>query len=209
MIKIDLHVHSKYSYDCYLEPKIIIKIAKKRNLDGISITDHNSLKGSKEAKEIAKDFLIIDGSEIKTTIGEIIGYGIQEEINSGQSIYETIDEIHEQGGIAIAPHPFDMFRRYNGKNIVKGIDGIEIFNSRCILNFFNYKAVKKAKELNLPMIAGSDAHTTEEIGKAFTLFDSNSDIIKMIRKGLCKPQGKLSYPTVHLKSNLLKLLKKI
>jgi len=59
------------------------------------------------------------------------------------------------------------------------------------------------------MTAGSDAHTIEEIGLAFTEFDSNSDIIKMIRKGQCRPQGKLSCPSVHLKSNLIKLLKKI
>lgn len=207
MTKIDLHIHSKYSYDSYLEPKIIIKIAKKRNLDGIAITDHNSLKGSIEAKKIATDILIIQGSEIKTSIGEILAYSIKEEIKPKQNIYEAIDNIHEQGGIAVAPHPFDMFRRYNGKNIVRGIDGIEVFNSRCILNFFNYLALKKAKEMNLPMISGSDAHTIEEIGNAFTTFDSDSNIIEMIKKGQCKPQGKLSLPTVHLKSNLLKLLK--
>ena len=207
MIKLDLHIHSKYSYDSYLEPKIIIKIAKKRNLDGIAITDHNSMKACKEVK--VKDFLIIQASEIRTSIGEIIAYGIQEEIKPKMNVYETIDEIHEQDGIAIAPHPFDMFRRYNGKNIVNGIDGIEIFNSRCMLNLFNYLAVKKAKEMNLPMTAGSDAHTIEEIGLAFTEFDSSSDIIKMIRKGQCRPQGKLSCPSVHLKSNLIKLLKKI
>ena len=150
----------------------------------------------------------MQASEIKTSTGEILAYGIQEEIEPKQNIYETIDQIHEQDGVAIAPHPFDMFRRYNGKNIVKGIDGIEIFNSRCILNFFNYKAIKKAKEMNFPMTAGSDAHTMEEIGNAFTVFDSDLDIIKMIRKGLCKPGGKLSLPTVHVKSNLTKLFKK-
>jgi len=109
-MKIDLHIHSKYSYDSYLEPKTIIKIAKKRNLDGVAITDHSSLKGSKEAKKIADDFLIIESSEIKTSTGEILAYGIQEEIKPKQSIYETIDKIHEQDGIAVAPHPFDMFK---------------------------------------------------------------------------------------------------
>jgi hypothetical protein len=207
MIKIDLHIHSKYSYDCFLEPKIIIKIAKKRNLDGVAITDHNSLKGSTEVKKIAKDFLIVSGVEIKTLLGEILAYGIQEEIKPEQNIFETIDKIHEQGGIAIAPHPFDLFRKYSGKNIVKGIDGVEVFNSRCTLNYFNYLAVRKAKEMNLSMIAGSDAHIIEEIGKAFTKFDSDGDIIKMIKKGLCYPEGKLSLPIVHLKLKLLKFLK--
>ena len=56
MVKIDLHVHSKYSCDSYLEPKIIIKIIKKRNLDGVAITDHNSLKGSNEAKKLLPIF---------------------------------------------------------------------------------------------------------------------------------------------------------
>jgi len=122
MIKIDLHVHSKYSFDSRLEPKTIIEIAKKRNLDGIAITDHDSLKGSIEAKEIAKDLLIIEGSEINTISGEILAYGIQEEIKPKLPIEETIDQIHEQGGIAVTPHPYDLFRNRLHKNIVKGIE---------------------------------------------------------------------------------------
>ena len=51
----DLHIHSKYSYDGILEPKDIVKIAIKKGLDGIAITDHNTVKGALEAKKYEYD----------------------------------------------------------------------------------------------------------------------------------------------------------
>jgi hypothetical protein len=209
MIKIDLHIHSKYSFDSHLEPKTIIEIAKKRNLDGIAITDHDSLKGSIEAKKISNDFLIIEGSEINTISGEILAYGIQEEIRPNLLIEETIDQIHEQGGIAVTPHPYDLFRNRLHKNIVKGIDGIEVINAGCILSIFNILAFIKAREMKLPMTAGSDAHTKKDIGTAFTVFEPNDDVIKMIKNGLCRPEGKLSMPPIQPGSTMLRLLNKI
>jgi len=207
-MKIDLHIHSKYSFDSFNEPKLIIKMAKKRKLDGIAITDHDSLKGSNEAKKISKDFLIIEGSEINTVSGEILAYGIQEEIKPKLLIEETIDRIHEQGGIAVTPHPFDVFRNRLHKNIVKRVDGIEVINGGCIFNFFNFLAFKKAKNMNLSMTAGSDAHSIREIGSAYTVFESNDDVLKMIKNGLCKPEGKLSLPPIHLEASLVMLLNK-
>lgn len=40
----DLHIHSKYSSDGVLDPEKIVKIATKRGLSGIAITDHNTIK---------------------------------------------------------------------------------------------------------------------------------------------------------------------
>jgi len=212
-MKIDMHIHTKYSYDSDLEPKIIVKLAKIRGLNGVAITDHNTLEGIEKMKKLKFDFLLVQGCEIKTTSGEILAYGIQEEIEKELSFEETLDRVHEQGGIAIAPHPFDIFRRNFGENLKEGIDGVEIFNARCTFDQFNRLAFLEAKKRKLAFTAGSDAHLASEIGNAYTIFNSNvseeDEILKLIRKRECKVSGRRSIPLVHLKSELTKWRKKI
>ena len=48
----DLHIHSKYSACSNLKLKIILKFAKKRKLDGIAVTDHNTMKGALQLKKL-------------------------------------------------------------------------------------------------------------------------------------------------------------
>jgi predicted metal-dependent phosphoesterase TrpH len=36
-MKVELHIHSKYSYDSFSEPSKIVKVAKRKGLDIISI----------------------------------------------------------------------------------------------------------------------------------------------------------------------------
>ena len=81
-LKIDLHIHSKYSFDCLLSIEKIIKIAKKKGLDGFAIIDHNTVKGGLSAKSIKTDLVIIPGAEIETELGEITGYFLSEEIKA-------------------------------------------------------------------------------------------------------------------------------
>jgi len=59
-LKIDLHVHSMYSFDSFMSVDKIIKLAKKKDLNGIAIVDHNNIKGGMEGKKINKnkDFII-------------------------------------------------------------------------------------------------------------------------------------------------------
>ena len=129
---IDLHIHSKYSFDSLLSPRTILKVAKKRGLTGIAVTDHNTIRGALEVRRINKDpdFAIIIGSEIITDIGDIIGLCINEEIKSCNSI-EVVEEIKDQGGFAILPHPF---RGHNlNQHIIEQFDAIEVFNGRSTL----------------------------------------------------------------------------
>jgi predicted metal-dependent phosphoesterase TrpH len=103
----DLHIHSKYSYDSLLDPKKIIKVAKRRGLDIIAITDHETIRGGIETQKLnqSRDFHVIIGCEINTEVGDIIGLYLNEEIKSRNSI-EVIEEIYSQGGFVILPHPF-------------------------------------------------------------------------------------------------------
>ena len=81
-MKIDLHCHTKYSYDSNSDIEKIIIEAKKKGLDGIAITDHDNTNGWDEAIELGKkhNFLIILGEEIKSNKGDILGLFLKEKI---------------------------------------------------------------------------------------------------------------------------------
>ena len=168
-MKYDLHIHSKYSSDGYCEPETLAKTAIKKGLSGIAVTDHDTIRGGLETKKYENNnFKVIIGSEVSTDRGEVIGLFLKEEIRSN-TFADVVDEIRDQNGLVIIPHPFDEIRG-NGinpqKTDVKLVDFVEIFNSRCLFQKYNDKASTFAFENNLKFTAGSDAHFTSEIGKA-------------------------------------------
>ena len=181
MIRIDMHIHTKYSRDSSIGIEDLIEVAKKFGLNGVAITDHDTMKGYNVAKKyVTDDFIIIPGIEWKTDKGEIIGYFIQE-MPKSRDLYEAIDEIKEQGGMVAIPHPFDIFRRSVNKHlyeIIDRIDFIEVLNGRCSSSIFNEKALKFSREYNICGIAGSDAHRIEEIGLAYIEVNDLKDIKK-------------------------------
>lgn len=101
-MKFDLHIHSKYSYDSLLRPGTIIKVAKKKGLDGVAITDHNTIRGGVEVLKVNKDddFVVIVGSKIKTECGDVIGLFLTDEIRS-RVFADVVGEIRSQGGLTV------------------------------------------------------------------------------------------------------------
>lgn len=193
---LDLHIHSVYSYDSILKPETIIKIAKERDLAGVAITDHGTIKGGLHARKFANDdFIVIVGSEVKTEIGDITGLSLNEEIKSKQSLM-VIDEIKDQGGLAVLPHPYRGHKYKNFDELIRKIDVIEGYNARTSMEE-NNRAQELAKEYNLPVIAGSDAHFKGEIGLARTIMDdvtSQEDVRKFITKFKTQVTGKETPP---------------
>ena len=205
-----MHIHSKYSSDGILDVKEIIKTAIKRGLDGIAITDHNTIKGGMEAKKYKTANLeIIVGSEIMTEKGEIIGLFLTEEITSN-NLKEVIQAIKDQDGIIIIPHPFDEKRHssfFPGEKDEKFYDGIEAYNSRCIFQKYNENAIGFAKKFKLAITAGSDAHFGNEIGNA-GIITEKEDIREAIRKNDIRIFGNRTLLTNHGLTKVLKLWRK-
>ena len=209
-LKIDLHIHTCYSYDSLIKPKEVVFYAKKRGLDGVAITDHDRVDGAlKVIKET--DFLVIPGIEISSLHGHIIGLNIQEAVPPKLDVDETLDRIHEAGGIAVACHPVIFFKESLKEHISSRFDAIEVINSSAFP--FNY-SVKRSEEiasrLGIARVAGSDAHYGPEIGYAYTLVNAEpevDEIVKAISKGLCSPYGRAIPLTTRLKKELL-ILKK-
>ena len=201
---LDLHIHSKYSFDSFLSANKIIKVAKKKGLNGIAITDHNTIKGALEASKINKDknFVVIIGSEIATDKGDIIGLFLEKEIETTNFDY-AVSEIHRQGGITVLPHP------YKGHKLdeinMESIDIVEVANSR-ISGILNEKARRLAQKNKIPGIAGSDAHFCAEIGNNTTIINSN-DIRKEILAGSTSFKEKGTYYFLQTASQLIKAIK--
>ncbi len=164
----ELHCHTSASGDSLVKVKDLIRVAQKRGMDRIAITDHNTIRGAVKAKELAPELIII-GEEILTTKGEILAFFVQEEIPRGLSPRETIERLRNQDAFISVSHPFDRLRHGweldDLMEITPFIDAIEIFNARSFVSQINEEAKNFAKTNNLLGTVGSDAHTLIEIGR--------------------------------------------
>lgn len=215
MLKIDMHVHTHYSMCGLMSEKAIISACKKKGLNGVAITDHNTIKGALALKKIAfPNFVVIIGEEIQTREGEITGYFIEEQIPSQLSPEETIERIKAQKGLVSIPHPFGSFRKSKIRKdvlerIIDAVDIIEVFNSRNIYIKDNQRALILAQKNRLACLVGSDAHLSCEIGKAYVEIDNFSDPQQFLQKlRSARLIANRSGAWVHLLTKCIKLLRK-
>jgi len=187
-MKIDFHVHTKYSPDSIIKPEDLAQKSKKLKIIP-AITDHNSTCAIGKLRKLKISF--IPGQEVRTDRGDLIGLYTNETIPKGTPFAETADKIHEQGGLVYLPHMYDVTRA--GAVPKKGeeskIDIVEIFNARCMSDMFNLRARLFAKKHKKLMAAGSDTHFLWEFGTTYTeLPDFDLDNPKALLKALEKPE---------------------
>jgi predicted metal-dependent phosphoesterase TrpH len=111
-VSVDPHVHSEGSYDGHEPVELILEHAAEIGLDAVVITDHDVIRDSKRAAEIAREYGLIGipGVEVSTAHGHLLAIGVDRMPPRGRSYAETVRRIHEQGGVAIVPHPFQRSR---------------------------------------------------------------------------------------------------
>jgi predicted metal-dependent phosphoesterase TrpH len=184
-IKIDLHCHSFFSGDGVSSPEQLIEAARAKGLDGFAITDHNTCdavkylidKGLMRSDGLPVDnFLIVPGVEVTTAEGHLLCIGAILPNLKGRPAVEVCHLIHDAGGVAIPPHPFDIFRAGIRENALKTlqIDAIEVFNAATTLKRYNRMAYMYALDRSLPMTAASDAHHYAAIGTAYTILETEN-----------------------------------
>ncbi|HYD03146.1 MAG TPA: PHP domain-containing protein [Alphaproteobacteria bacterium] len=200
MKKYDLHMHSYYSPCSRNKPEEILKAAKRAGLNGIAITDHDSISCYLVLKKLNKDknFEIICGEEIHTQHGDIIALYLKKEIKS-RDFFMAVKEVHSQGGIVIIPHPHRQVYWHKFKyplSKLKGkIDAIETFNSRNT-NKANRKAIAEAEKNGFAQTGSSDGHLIFDIGKGYTMFPANMTLKEAIRNKKTVPGGNNNFGTI-------------
>ncbi|MQF64969.1 PHP domain-containing protein [SAR202 cluster bacterium AC-409-J13_OGT_754m] len=171
MLKVDLHIHSHFSNDSRATPEQIIRMCVLHEINCVSITDHNSIKGALEIQKIAP-FTVITGSEVKSSYGDIIGLFLQEDIPPNLTPTETAQAIKAQHGLVMIPHPFDRVRSSalgdkGFMEILEFVDIVESFNARNLFRADDKKARQIADYYNFISAVSSDAHTAAELGRTY------------------------------------------
>jgi predicted metal-dependent phosphoesterase TrpH len=175
---VDLHCHTRASFDCLSSPKAVVRAAAERGLTHLAITDHDRIDGALEARELAPAGLtVIIGEEVRTLEGDLICLFLQEAIPPGLSAAEAIEAVRAQGGLVGIPHPFDrmrgsLLRDPAMETIASSVDWVETHNAR-LMGGGNDRAAEFAREHGLPGVAVSDAHSILEVAVAYTRLDGD------------------------------------
>ena len=167
----DLHMHTRWSHDCSIEPAALVDHAESEGLGAIAVTDHNVFGGALETVGAARtrELIVIPGEEVKTDRdGEVIGLFLHEEIPRGMSFADTLAAIREQEGVVYVPHPFDRMHSIPTPATLHRhlpeIDVLEVYNARLLFDAFNDEALRFARKYGLLQGAGSDAHVLQGVG---------------------------------------------
>ncbi len=188
MGKADLHIHSAAGDGMASPAQILEYVEQHTDLDLIAITDHDMIEGALEAREIVTrgnwrvQFIV--GCEITTLEGHILAYDIERPIRMLQPLARTLQLIHEQGGLAVVPHPMSWLTRSLGRRGIMRVvarrgggvhfDGIEVINPSFAGRIVYRKILELNEQLRLSETAGSDSHTLDTIGSAYTQFDGHT-----------------------------------
>jgi predicted metal-dependent phosphoesterase TrpH len=212
-MKIDLHCHTEASADCSTPLALFPARCRERGVRIQAITDHNEIWGAQKLQEMMEEeevkkagfpLTVIVGEEVSTLQGEIIGLFLKERIPAGMPPQETVSAIREQSGVVLLPHGFDPLKRWRLQpaaleTIEDEIDVVETFNARISRPRWNQAAVDWAKRHEVPMSAGSDAHTLADIGSAWVevpvqQIQSPQDLLRALQSGV--PVGEWTHPVI-------------
>ncbi len=214
MMRLDLHMHTRGSWDCMSGPERNLEQARARGVERIALTDHNRLHVALRMAEKYPD-AIIPGEEVKTAEGiDVIGLYLSEEIPKGTPARETIAEIRRQGGIPYLPHPYAAGKGGGGRyaeELAPLVDVVEVFNARLHPVTLNDPAELLARRFGRLRSSGSDAHTVEEVAGAYIEVPRHENTPEGLRSALRHSivHGREASQLVHLASTWAKVRKKL
>jgi hypothetical protein len=207
--KADMHIHTIASDGTASAAQVLEFVERHTDLDVIAIADHERIEAAVECRRLALEcgsrIQVVVAEEVTTRSGHVLGVFLQARLKRSQRVETTVAEIHEQGGLAIVPHPFSAFTLGMRKNAILRVhrskdplvywDALEGFNPSTAGRYGRAATARLAAELGLPLVGNSDAHTVDTIGDGYTLFpgataeDYRAAILAAATTGSCVTWG--------------------
>ena len=203
-MRIDLHIHTAPLSACsYIDPRELIQEARRLELDGICLTEHQVVWDPAEVNRLAEaaGIRIFRGNEFTTNQGDNLVFGFYEDIKELLIIQDLRDKVTAAGGYMIAAHPFRGFKTFGigqlqmtveqacKRKVLEFVDAVETGNGK-LSSDENEMARKVAEKLGLPGTGGSDAHRVDEIGTWVTGFEkeiqSEIELVQELHAGRFK-----------------------
>lgn len=193
---LDLHNHTRYSPDSKLDPAELVRLAGKLGLGGLAITDHNSVGGVRVAEEAARDlpdFVVIPATEISTSEGHVLAFGVREAVPRDLSPAETVERVVAAGGVAVAAHPYRFWSGLGeAATLSATFAAYEVHNART-LRTGNERASRLADRSRVGRTGGSDTHFLHELGRGVTALNggptSADGVLQAIASGRTTAAG--------------------
>jgi predicted metal-dependent phosphoesterase TrpH len=207
--KADMHIHSIASDGTASAAEILDYVERQTDLDVFAVADHERIEAAVECRRLALErgsrVHVVVAEEVTTRSGHVLGVFLQARLKRNLRLETSVAEIHEQGGLAIVPHPFSAFtlglrkgaimRVQDSKDPLVYWDALEGFNPSTAGRYGRNATERLAAELGLPLVGNSDAHTLDTIGDGYTLFagstpeDYRRAIVEGTTTGACVTWG--------------------
>jgi hypothetical protein len=168
----DFHIHSSTWSDGALTPWGLVLEAERQGLDVIAITGHDQVSDAKVGRWFSERVhgpTVLVGQEVVSPDHHVIGVGTEEVVDSRSSVAEQIDDIHRQGGVAIAAHPSPEFWPGFDEAAIQRLDGAEICHPLIQSGPRRQRELEQfAARAPLAAIGSSDFHGTGRMGMCRT-----------------------------------------
>jgi len=186
----DLHVHTTCS-DGHPTPEQLAERLAGSRLAVVAVTDHDTVEGALRVEEAlaGRGPEIVIGSEITSADGHVLALFLARDVPAGMTAANTIEAIHEQGGLAVAAHPYSLALGVGDLAAALPFDGIEVVNGSPLMELANARAARRFRRSRAAHVGGSDAHVAAAVGGVRTVFPGTgaADLRSAILGRLTRP----------------------
>ena len=199
-MKIDLHIHTDISPCSSMHFTDILIYAQMAGLDGVCLTDHNTMRIRKFASEGIQEngLYVFIGMEYSTPQGDFLLFGPFQDVPKDLNAKDVLMWADRQNGAAVAAHPFRANRQVSEAVVKNGhcriAEGLNGRNS----DIENLRAAAWKEKYHIQLTGGSDAHEPHEVGKFYTCFEepvhSTIELVQALKTGTYHPETNLNHP---------------